>query len=158
MLEMIVVMAIIMMVTAASLPSFLKFANTSRLRAAARDISTSLRTARRYAITQRQTYATAIYVNDNTNISNAVSVYETVDTVEVHRLPNTIRVQDDDGNETVWLVFAFSPRGNRGTAPPGWGGGQWATIRVIDVENRYIDIEVNPGTGRVSIGEIETVW
>ena len=158
MLEMIVVVVIIMTITAASLPSFLKFANTSRLRAAARDITTALRTTRRYAITQRQTYATAIYVNDNVNIQNAVSVYETVDTVEVHRLPKTIRVQDDDGDEDVWLVFAFSPRGNRGSAPPRWGGGTWDTIRVVDADNRYIDIIVNTLTGRVSVGEIRTDW
>ena len=143
-LEMIVVMAIIIIITAASIPSFLKFINTSRLRAGARDICTSLRTARRYAITKRIKYATAIYGENyaTASMKNAVSFYETADSIELKRLPTTISIVAP----TVYQEIIFGPRGNvKGVSP--------STIQVEN-DTHEIEITVANTTGRVKIGEI----
>ena len=147
MLEMIVVMAIIMVVSAASLPSFLKFANTSRLRASARDITTALRTTRRLAITTRIARSVRIYFYDYTNeaLQNAVSFYETADSIKTQRAAANIYFNDfpDEPPQTS-LNFQFTPRGTTSSD----------TIRVADPDNRYIDIAVTGATGRVRIGDI----
>ena len=146
MLEMIVVMVIIMMVTAASVPSFLKFANTSRLRAAARDITTALRTARRYAITQRLEYAITIY-GTGAGIERAVSFYETADAVVLKRFPPTISAARGYHGSTSFAsrTFTFTPLGGCAAAN---------TIYVVDVEGNYIPITVLGATGRVRIYDI----
>ena len=146
MLEMIVVMVIIMMVTAASVPSFLKSANTSRLRASARDITTALRTARRLAITTRIARSVRIYFHDYTieTLQNAVSFYETADSIKTQRAAANIYFIDVPDDFPTSLRFRFSARGTTGTD----------TIRVVDPNNRYIDITVIGATGGVSIGGI----
>ena len=146
MLEMIVVMVIIMMVTAASVPSFLKFANTSRLRASARDITTALRTARRLAITTRIARSVRIYFYDYTSetLQNAVSFYETADNIKTQRAAANIYFVDVPDDPPRSLRFRFSARGTT-------GGDR---IRVVDPNNRYIDITVIGATGRVRIGGI----
>ena len=142
MIEMLVVLAIMTIITIASVPSFMKFTNTARLRAAARDICTSLRTARRYAITKRTNYMVAIYTNANDSIKNAVSFYSTADTVELKRMPPTVDAVDPDGSD--YLEFTFSARGTTGND----------TVQVENDDNR-IDIIVVGVTGRVRIGDIQ---
>jgi prepilin-type N-terminal cleavage/methylation domain-containing protein len=153
-LEMIVVMAIIIIITAVSAPSFLKFTNTSRLRGSARDITTALRTARRLAITTRTSRAVAIYLWDysDPSIRNAVSFHETRDSIERRRAAANISFTDGavplvpttDG----YLRFNFSPRGTTQNV---------GTISVVDPDNKYIEITVNSATGRVKISEIKNV-
>ena len=92
-LEMIVVMAIIIIITAASIPSFLKFINTSRLRGSARDITTALRTARRLAITTRIHRRVTVYLV-NSATESAVSFYETPDSIELQRAAANIYFTD----------------------------------------------------------------
>ncbi len=146
-LEMIVVMVIIMMVSAASLPSFLKFANTSRLRASARDITTALRTARRLAITTRIRRSVTVYLNDYTadSMRNAVSFYETDTSIKLQRAAANVYFTDDNDPTAPYLTFRFSPRGTTGSG----------TIRVVDPNNRYVRVVVNAVTGRVRVGDIE---
>jgi Tfp pilus assembly protein FimT len=156
-LEMIIVMSIIVIITVASVPSFMKFASTARLRAAARDITTALRTARRYAITQRTDYAATLYTNVHDSIENAVSFYETADSVELKHLPSTVQAFYGTAGTTEKTVeIAFAPRGNitsvkvDGTS----FGGPSVTVRVEDDSNK-IEITTQNTTGRVKIGEIE---
>ncbi len=146
-LEMIVVMVIIMMVSAASLPSFLKFANTSRLRASARDITTALRTTRRLAITTRIARSVRLYLNDYAieSMRNAISFYETNTSIKLQRAAANVYFIDVPDNSPTSLRFRFSARGTTGSD----------TIRVVDPNNRYIDITVVGATGRVRIGDIQ---
>ena len=152
-LELLVVMAIIVIVTAASLPSFLKFTKTARLRAAARDITSALRTARRYAITKRKDYPVVVCMNDLdtssysspvtvTLVKNAVTFYDTADTVELKHFPITVkgREGDDDG----LMEFTFSSRGTAGS------GGE---VRVEN-DTDFMEIKVLGVTGRVRIGSV----
>jgi prepilin-type N-terminal cleavage/methylation domain-containing protein len=119
-LEMIVVMAIIVIITAASIPSFLQFINTSRLRGSARDITTALRTARRLAITTRISRAVTIYLwdypdHESESIKNAVSFHETPDSIERQRAAANISFTDGAvplvSTSKGYLRFRFSPRG-----------------------------------------------
>ncbi len=144
-LEMIIVISIIIIITAASVPSFMKFTSTARLRAAARDITTALRSARRYAITTRVARAVKVYLYDYTDdtLQNAVSFYETADSIKTQRAAANIYFTDD--TTATYLTFSFSPRGTTDTD----------TIRVVDPNNRCIDITVQGTTGRVKIGEIQ---
>jgi prepilin-type N-terminal cleavage/methylation domain-containing protein len=144
-LEMIVVMAIIVIITAASLPSFLKFINTSRLRGSARDITTALRTARRLAITTRISRTVTVYLNDYTPDfrRNSVSFYETPDSIELKRAAANIRFTYAGVDDH--LDFNFSPRGTT----------SGNTIRVKDPDDKYIDITITTATGRVKIGDIQ---
>ena len=144
-LEMIVVMAIIIIITAASIPSFLKFINTSRLRGSARDITTALRTARRLAITTRIHRRVTVYLV-NSATESAVSFYETPDSIELQRAAANIYFTDGTPPADTELYFTFSPRGTAIVQD---------TIKIIDPNNRYIDIKVNPATGRVIIEDIQ---
>ena len=143
-LEMIVVMTIIVIITAASIPSFLKFTNTARLRAGARDITTALRSARRYAITKRTAYAVTVYMNNYTvaSLQNTMSFYETADSVELKSLPSTIRATSTGYTA---LEYEFFPGGTIQVMP---------TMEVRNDDN-YIEITVETATGRVKIGEIQ---
>ena len=141
-LELLVVMTIIAIVTAASLPSFLKFTKTSRLRAAARNLTTALRTARRYAITKRTSYATAIYMNDCSNIKNAFTFYDSSGGRELKYAPANITFTAAD----TFKKLTFKPRGTVDDA---------YTITVNDSEGRKIDITIQNVTGRIKIGPIE---
>ena len=145
-LELLVVMTIISIITAASLPSFLKFTKTARLRACARDITTALRSARRYAITKRTAYAVTIYLNDYaiTSMRNAISFYETANNVETKRSAANIYYTDDDVAKKS-LTFSFSPRGTT----------DGDTIEVWDSDYRHIKVAVQGTTGRVKVGDIE---
>ncbi len=146
-LELIVVMGIAVLVIGMSVPSFVKFNNTARLRSAAREITSALRSARRYAITQCTEYITTIYMIGNSNIENAVSFYETMDSVKVKYLAGTIYACDILGGpdfSSTGKVFTFSPHGTV-------GGG---TVYVVDADDRYIGVTVLGVTGRVKIGDI----
>ena len=146
-LELVVVMGIAVLVIGMSVPSFVKFNNTARLRSAAREITSALRSARRYAITQCAEYATTIYMTYNLNIKNAVSFYETPDSVKVKYLAGTIYACDALGGPehlSEGRVFTFSPRGTTGGD----------TVYVVDADDRYIGITILGVTGRVKIGDI----
>lgn len=145
-LELIVVMGIMVIITAASVPSFMKFTKTARLRAGARDITTALRTARRLAITTRITRAVTVYLDDYTTPSgkNTVTFYETADTIKTQRAAANIYFTDDNDPDAGELTFTFSPRGTTGAN----------TIRVVDPNGRYIRISVTAATGRVNTGDI----
>ena len=149
-IEMLIVLSIMTIITAASIPSFLKFTNTARLRAAARDICTSLRTARRYAITKRINYAVTIYCT-GAKIEKTIGYYSTADTVELKKFPPNITASTDyqGGADTqTSRMFTFTPIGactstNR-------------TIYAVDsVGNHYIPITVLTATGRVKICDID---
>ena len=142
-LELMVVMSIMVIVTAASLPSFLKFTQTARLRAAARDITTALRTARRYAITKRTSYATAIYMANYSNIKNAFTFYDSSDGLELKYAPANITFTSTGGD---FEEPTFSARGTVDAC---------YTISVTDSEGRKIDITIQNITGRVKVGDIE---
>lgn len=148
-IEMLIVLAIMTIITAASIPSFMKFTNTARLRAGARDICTALRTARRYAITKRINYAVTIYCT-GASIKKTIGYYSTADTVELKKLPPTISASTayhgDPGTTGQSETFTFTARGT-GTA---------GTIYVIDSETppNYIPITVVSATGRVKIYDI----
>ena len=147
MIEMLIVLAIMVIVTAASIPSFMKFTNTARLRAAARDICTALRSARRYAITKRINYAVTIYLTDYSidSMKNILSYYETADNVETQRAAANIYFTEKVDTSVDHFTFSFSPRGTT----------SGNTIRVVDPGDRYIDITVTAATGRVKIGDIQ---
>ncbi len=146
-IELIVVMAIMVIITASSIPSFLKFTKTARLRAAARDVTTAFRTARRYAITQRVDYAVTVYCTGG-SIEKAVSFYETADRPELKRFPPNISANTGyhgAGGIDESKEFIFAPIGRCKTA---------GTIYVVDSEQNYIPITVLGATGRVRIYDI----
>ena len=145
-LEMLIVLAIMTIITAASIPSFAKFTKTARLRASARDICTALRSARRLAITTRISRAVKIYLYDYSTVpslQNTLTFYETADSVETRRAAANIYFNDDTIAE--YLTFTFSARGTT----------SGDTITVVDPNDRYIDITIEGVTGRVRIGDIE---
>ena len=145
-IEMIVVMSIIIIFTAASIPSFVNFTKTARLRAAARDITTALRSARRYAITTRISRDVTVYLYDYTvdSLKNAVSFYETGSSIETQRAAANVYFTDD--TPAAELTFTFTPRGTT----------TGDTITVAEgSSSRYINITVLGATGRVKIGDIE---
>ena len=151
-IELIVVMTIIIIITAASIPSFLKFTNTARLRAGARDITTALRTTRRLAITTRVARAVKIYLYDHEadQYKNAVTFYETADAIKTQWAAANIYFIDGTVPSTPSpsphrLTFTFKPRGTTSCG----------AIRVVDPNDRYIKITVQGTTGRVKIGEIQ---
>ena len=149
-IELLIVLAIMTIITAASIPSFMKFTNTARLRAAARDICTALRSARRYAITTRDTigYAVTIYCTGG-NIEKTIGYYSTADTIELKKLPPTISGHTEWhglGSSDESKTFTFTARG---TSAAG-------TIYAIDSQTppNYIPITVVSATGRVKIWDI----
>ena len=138
-LELLVVLAIMAMLTAMSVPAISGYIKGARLKGGAREIASALRQARTLAITQRARRAVILYHTDN-----AVSVYEN-DGLQYRYLPDTIdlyRVDggspDTDGTETV----TFKPNGTTTDND---------TFRVYDTANRYREITVNAAGGvRVS--------
>lgn len=101
-IELLVVLSIIILVLGISTPYFAKFAQKSKLEAAARDIATALRTARMYAITNRKTYFvrfntdTEVYNIGYTEGANDILVGKVLKTPE---LVDIVDISNNTGNQ-----------------------------------------------------------
>ena len=149
-MEMLVVLVIIGMLSIIAMPTFFSFTKHARLKGAARIITSALRNARSYAITQRINYTVSIYLTDN-----AVTIYETPDNIKKIKVsePDIIDIRYNDGtnpvSETIKEV-TFAPDGTATTALSG------NSIRVYDPAEHWIKIRVYPATGSIKTGDIDT--
>ncbi len=160
MAELLIVMIIMGMMAGVLLPTFFNFTKYSRLRAAARNITSALRNARSYAITQRKNYDCTIYLTDN-----AVSIYETPDFLKKLYMPENIDLTDRDNDtegdpDGTDITFTFTSRGTASTDYPTPVIGE-RTMRIFDkigapAGSHYIELDVNNITGRVKMDNVET--
>ncbi len=151
-MEMIVVMAIAAMVTIASVPSFMNFARTRRVRGAASEISSALNSARRYAITLNEPMAVYIYTNDyaDDDLKNSFLFWETETNRErklLHRVVEIYTVTAGNQPEPEVFEFEFTSRGAL--------SGPSRTVGVQDTAPRRIGITVFNTTGRVRVGDLQ---
>ena len=145
--EMLTVLAIMTIIMAFAVPMFSRFTAGTRLGTASRDISTALRTARSYAITQRDTYSVKFdldnqrywlfYVDAGTTniVDKAFSLPETVE-IGVGGISNPEPTQT---NST--FAFNFQPSGTVNSN----------TIWLWDTKGRTNWITLVGTTGRVKI-------
>ena len=145
--EMITVLAIMTIIMAFAVPMFSRFTAGTRLGTASRDISTALRTARSYAITQRNNHAVNfnlgpddglywIYYDGNTN--NVVD--------KIFSLPKTIGIAEGTVSNIVTsagsVAVEFKPTG---------GCMQNETLWLWDTKGRTNQVIIINTTGRVRI-------
>lgn len=156
-IEIVVVLAIVSIVLGMSFPFFARFAKGSKLKNAATNISTVLRTARSYAITKRKNYLVIINDKATPDLYYAVKIYQNDDgTVDRwHKLPQGIIIESTTFNSTEIVPFPhdsdaedtktvvkFKPTG--GTTASG-------SIYIKDNEDNYKRIKVINVTGRVKV-------
>lgn len=148
-MEMLVVLVIIGMLSLMAMPTFFAFTKNARLKGAARMISSSLRNARSYAITQR-----AIYTVDISLSSESFLMMETITAVKRIYASDTgiIDIRNYSGSDSGSVggsgTITFNPDG---TAASTFTEN---SIRVYDPAGRYIEIKVYPATGSVKTGDI----
>ena len=159
--EMITVLAIMAIIMAFSIPMFSRFTAGTRLDTASRDISTALRTARSYAITQREDYSVGLDSIQNefwislgaasADIFNTTSNQPTNVVDKVFHLPQTISIVE--GGETTFPGPDPSNSSNKvyratfsstGTGPNG-------SVCLMDTKGRTNWVTVVNTTGRVKI-------
>lgn len=152
MMELIVVMAIASLITLASVPSFIGFTRTARLRHSAADISSALTSARRFAITRNLNYTVAIYCNDyvqDESLKNSFWYWETAENWDRKLLHPTVVIDSVTGGRAEpdgTVSFTFTPRG---TAVQG------GTITLRDASDKTVEVAVLGPTGRVRVGDLE---
>jgi len=163
-IEIIVVLAIVSIVFGMSFPFFARFAKGSKLKNAAINISTVLRTARSYAISKRKDYWVIINDEATSNLYYAVKIYQNDDgTIDRwHKLPQGIIIEsttftatesvpfphDSDAEDTKTVV-KFKPTGGlRGSS---------GSIHIQEANDADSDkwIIVLNTTGRVKISDDE---
>jgi len=152
---MITVLAIMAIIMAFAVPMFSRFTAGTKLGTASRDISTALRTARSYAITQREDYSVGFdsiqnefWVSQGTNIFNTTSNEPTNVMDKTFHLPQTISIVDADTTfpdpyPTMNNVYRarFSSTGT----------GTSGSIYLMDTKGRTNSVVVISTTGRVRI-------
>ncbi len=130
-LELLVVMVIMGMVIAMSVPAISGHLRGARLRGGAQEVASALRMARQLAITKR-----AIYTVDCNITNREFRVRYGGTIIETKTLPETIRFH----SATTW-TYNFSARG---TATAG-------SIYIVDPNNNGMRIVITGATGRVRI-------
>jgi len=155
--EMITVLAIMTIIMAFAVPMFSRFTAGTRLSVASRDISTALRTARSYAITQREDYSVGFdsiqnefWVSRGTNIFNTTSNEPTNVMDKVFHFPQTIGIVD---SETTFSGPAPDTTSNKVYRAKfsSTGTGTSGSIYLMDTKGRTNSIVVTSTTGRVKI-------
>ncbi len=148
-LELIVVIFIMGLVVATSIPSFLNFTRNAKLNGAARNIVSCLHSARQYAITNNLRCQVRIYGKNGNPIKNAVLIYSEdsygsenySERIErTLRMASGIYIYFQSTNEEI---VTFEPTG-------GAEGSNPETIRVGDGSNER-GITVINATGRIKI-------
>ncbi len=147
-LELIICMAIMCLLAAASIPAFKDFTSGSRIRGSAQSIVAALRAARRIAITQRVSRAVSVYMNTASGISNAVSYYDTADTVKLQYMAKNVYLLDTGGANQV-VTYTFNARGGVAVTPSN------NAIRVVGPLDKYIEVTTITATGHVRMGQLE---
>ncbi len=139
-LELLVVMAIIAILTAMSMPAISGYLKGARLKGGARQIVSALRMARQLAITKRDIYS----VDFNTGNRQFWVEWDnqtsgSVDTLvdEIRTLPDTINFDSSQGT----YLYDFSARGTVGSG----------SIYIVDPNNNYKRISVVAATGQVKV-------
>lgn len=89
--ELMIVLAIIVVLVAASIPNYGKFQTTMKLYTAARSISSTIRMARSYAVTQRANYKVVV---DTTVTPNLISITDNSDVQvgKIFALPRDLNI------------------------------------------------------------------
>lgn len=158
-IEMITVLAIMAIIMAFAVPMFSRFTAGTRLGTASRDISTALRTARSYAITQRGDYSVGFdsiqnefWVSQGTDIFNTTSNEPTNVVDKIFHLSRTISIVDsettfsgpapDTASNKVYYVTFKSTGGIPGTSK---------SVYLQDTKGRTNQLTVVNTTGRVKI-------
>lgn len=158
-MEMLVVLVIIGMLSLMAMPTFFAFTKNARLKGAARVISSALRNARSYAITQRIVYTVTLYLTDN-----AISIYETSNTVKKIKAsdPDIIDIRYDNGTTTDgYEEITFNPDGTA-TSSSFTSSSGIPSVRVYDIIGtgttnvHFIEIRVYPATGSAKTSDIDT--
>lgn len=138
--ELLVVVSIISIFTLMSAPLIIKFSENIRIRTAAREVCTVMRTARRLAITRRQDVSVTV------NFSNdRVTSYETSDPSKWkwHNVSEGVELADSSGDSNGSdLIMSFSPLGTCRTG----------IIRVVNKRSgKYFSLSARTTTGSFEI-------
>ena len=143
-LELLVVLAIIALLTAMSMPAISGYLRGARLRGGAQQIASALRMARQLAITKRAVYTVDFDINNRrfwvewNNTSSG-----TVNTLvgEIRTLPDTIRFDSFSPMPPPPPSYNFMARGT----------GTSGSIRIVDPHGNGRRIVVAGATGRVRV-------
>lgn len=160
-IELIVVLTIISIIFGMSVPFFAKFTKGSKLKNAAANIGTVLRTARSYAVTKRKNHLVIINDKQDAGLYYAVKIYQTGDDAKTidkwHEFPQGIEIDRITGfsNADVPFPYDISPPVNKPVIEfkPNGGAKQNGSIYIKDSDNKYKQIIVIGTTGRVKISD-----
>ncbi len=154
-IEMLVVLIIISIITAATLPYFFSFYTGQELKTSARVVASVLRTAKSYATTK--------------NTDCWVEFTPSTNKLEIAIYHADVFDEDGDGNTTesvqqgkteklelaTGVVFSTSFTNDKVTFTP-QGTCNGGTVEITNTsKSKEVDISVSPVTARVSISDIE---
>ncbi len=156
-IELIMVLAIVGIVFGMSFPFFARFAKGSKLRNAATNVSTVLRTARSYAISKRKSCWVIINDQPTSSLYYAVKIYNVDGTIDRwHKLPQGIIIESITFTSTEDVPFPNDSDGSENKTvvkfkPTGGVKGVNGSIYIKDSEDNYKRIKVINVTGRVKV-------
>jgi Tfp pilus assembly protein FimT len=135
-IESIAVIFIILIITAVTVPNYFRFASRKKLDTAARNIQTTLRSARSHAVTRRENVTVSFDQSNNT--------YEVTDSSgdiidKIYSLPDVIVIH----NDTTRFDYSFTPAGSLGQ------GGSVVIQNTTDSSKKTIT--VIGSTGRATV-------
>lgn len=146
MTELLVVLAIMAILSIGAIPAFIDFLGHSKLKGAAIEITSLLRSARQYAITNRKDYEARFLM-----ASEAMYIYQDSDGIVEHirYLSNIIDITDiSDDSTTSPYNISFDPRGVADSS---------CSIHLIKkgtdtgVDSNYYTVTIVSATGRAKI-------
>jgi prepilin-type N-terminal cleavage/methylation domain-containing protein len=139
-IEMTIVLVIILAFLAMSVPFFANFSSSTGINTATREISTLLRTARSYAITQNSDY-NAVF--DTTTVPNRFWIYDPAPPGEAHIVGKGLSLPTGvTFSAPVTVIF---------TSTGGITGGADVTITISNAKGKTKSIKVYQVTGMVEI-------
>ncbi|MFH1857259.1 MAG: prepilin-type N-terminal cleavage/methylation domain-containing protein [Candidatus Omnitrophota bacterium] len=159
-MEIIVVLFIVIFMLSMSVPFFSRFSKGSKLKSAASNIASVLRTARSYAVAKNRNFYVLINDEKLDNLYYAVKIYDSNEgTVgKWYQLPQGIEVDSltfnkeyavaevpfphDSDSAQEKIVIEFKPNGG-----VKYGG----SIYIKDIDGKYRRIDVINTTGRVKV-------
>ncbi len=153
-MELMVVVAIIAILIAASMPVFRSFARGRNLRAGSDMVMSALRKSREAAITYRKHYRAVL-----DTVNQAVGIYlneNGVDTVSENwqKLPEFVKFDDSTSDWKLSTSFSYPPGGDIYWIEFKPNGGCTANASIILLEESTSDtkrITFNSLTGRVTV-------
>lgn len=145
MTELLVVLAIMAVLSIVAIPTFIDFLGHSKLKGAAIEVTSLLRSARQYAITNRKSYEARFLLT-----AEAMYIYEDSDGVveNIRYLPDVIDIEDISGTTTGIYDITFDPRG---VAVPSCSIHLIKKIDQPGSDEDYYTVTVLSATGRIRL-------